>query len=301
MENKNIKKKSTSNPHAGHRARLRQKVDRDPELDTMHDHELLELMLSFVIPRKDTNEIAHELIGTFGSLDSVFFATPKELMKIKNMTVPASYLIATQLPIARRAMRSVADGVDQRKFFSAEACMNEMHSFFYARKTECFALAFLDIDNKIIKMFQTVGYLATNIDVYVSDVLLKATREGAAKVIIAHNHPSGNLSPSPDDIILTRRIFEALANIDVGLIDHVIFSHNGYFSFSNNRIIQTMKMAFADKEKRFADTPESRRLFFLNLDEYVLVPDEIAKYDFEVAQRKEIGNLYKERITGHKM
>ena len=141
-------KQKTYNPHAGHRKRLKEKVDRDPELETMHDHELLELMLSFVIPRKDTNGIAHELIDTFGSLDSVFFATPKELMQIKNMTENAAYLIATQLPIARRAMSAVVNAVDARKLSKVEQCMNEMHSFFFARKTECFVIALLDVNYK---------------------------------------------------------------------------------------------------------------------------------------------------------
>ncbi len=291
------KNQKAYNPHAGHRKRLKEKVDRDPELETMHDHELLELMLSFVIPRKDTNGIAHELIDTFGSLDSVFFATPKELMQIKNMTENAAYLIATQLPIARRAMSAVVNAVDARKLSKIEQCMNEMHSFFFARKTECFVIALLDVNHKLIKKFQIVGYQPADIEIYTSDVLLKATREGAANVIIAHNHPSGAMSPSPDDIMLTRQIFDALANMEIKLLDHIIFTHTGYFSFSNNGIIQQMTSDFEEHmEKQFKDDKETRRNFILNLEEYIFVPHEFARYDFEVVKKVDFYNKYKDKI-----
>lgn len=95
-----------TNPHEGHRQRLRAKIDRDPEMETLEDHEALEFHLSLVIPRKDTNELAHELIRKFGSLDAVLSASPQELIKVKNMTVAASYMLASELSMVRKAMRA---------------------------------------------------------------------------------------------------------------------------------------------------------------------------------------------------
>ena len=94
------------NIHRGHRERLRSKFDADPEMRAMLDHEVVEFVLSLVIPRKDTNEIAHNLIDKFGSMHGLLTATPKELKEVKNMTVSASYLIASMYPVLRRALRT---------------------------------------------------------------------------------------------------------------------------------------------------------------------------------------------------
>lgn len=285
------------NPHEGHRQRLREKVDLDPELNIMHDHELLELLLSFVIPRKDTNVIAHDLIDKFGSLDSVFMATPKELLTIKNMTVSAAYLVATQLPIARRAMRSVDKALKDRENYSVLEALDHMHSYFYARKTECFVFSVFDGNYKCIKTFKQEGTQASDIVVYTSDILMSALREGAAYVIVAHNHPGGNLSPSDEDIMLTHQIFDALANMNIQLSDHVIFTHTAFFSFNNNGLIEMFKHEFEQREmRRFSEDPLMRQRLRLMLDEYVLIPSKLAEFPYEVVNVKDYSNVYKQRM-----
>lgn len=303
MPKSNVDEKGRKkNPHEGHRQRLREKVDRDPELETMHEHELLELLLSFVIPRKDTNEIAHDLIDKFGSLDSVFFATPRELLETKNMTVSAAYLIATQLPIARRAMRTVDYDTKQRRAGNVENALDAMHSYFYARKTECFAIAVLDINQQLIKMLYKKGDSATDVVVYTSEILLSATREGAAYVVVGHNHPSGVMSPSDNDIMLTHQLYDALENMDIHLLDHVIFSHTGYFSFNNNGLLELFRREFYKREaKHFNEDPEERKKLRLMLDEFVLVPSTLAHYPYEVVDKREYNNMYKERMMNGKV
>ena len=105
-ENKTIEKLTKKNRpvHTGHRERLRARFDKDNEMETFADHEILEMELSLVIPRRDTNGLAHALIDHFGSLESVYRASAHELIKIKGMTTGAAYLLAMHMPIMRRTM-----------------------------------------------------------------------------------------------------------------------------------------------------------------------------------------------------
>ena len=131
------------NPHEGHRARMRCKFDRDPEMETIEDHEALEFHLSLIIPRKDTNELAHELIAKFGSLDAVMSASPAELVKVKNMTVSASYMLASEFAMVRKAMRAGSVTSRNKRLHRPEECISYMHSYFIGRKTECFCIGVL--------------------------------------------------------------------------------------------------------------------------------------------------------------
>lgn len=96
---------SQKNYHSGHRERVRERFDADPEMLTFKEHEMLEFLLNTVIPRKDTNVIAHELIAKNGSLYGVFNAGVQDLLSVKNMTVSAAYLLAGIIPIVRKALR----------------------------------------------------------------------------------------------------------------------------------------------------------------------------------------------------
>ena len=139
-ENKTIEKLTKKNRpvHTGHRERLRARFDKDNEMETFADHEILEMELSLVIPRRDTNELAHALIGHFGSLESVYRASAHELIKIKGMTTGAAYLLAMHMPIMRRTMTYADATLRCNTMNSTSDAIADAHRFFIGRNTETF-------------------------------------------------------------------------------------------------------------------------------------------------------------------
>lgn len=277
------------NPHEGHRARMRCKFDRDPEMETIEDHEALEFHLSLIIPRKDTNELAHELIAKFGSLDAVMSASPAELVKVKNMTVSASYMLASEFAMVRKAMRAGSVTSRNKRLHRPEECISYMHSYFIGRKTECFCIALLDVNFRLIRAFFAPGDSGAEINIDSSDIVLKATRDGASYVCIAHNHPSGNVTPSFDDIEMTRKLFEALSSVGVKLLDHVIFYEYDVFSFHNNGILQKFNDDVLKKfENKLMEHPEERQLFLFQLNEYFIEPSKFITDKIVTTSKKDL-------------
>jgi len=235
------KKKSL---HDGHRERMRESVKKDPELDSFSDFEALELLLSFFVPRKDTNEMAHDLIDEFGSLYGVLTAEPQELFRIKNVTQSAAYFIPNLISFVRKAELS------RRKrniiIESVAHAVNVLHPYFIARNHERLYMIMLDINDRImgINCVSTgTGNLAI---IDINSIAAKVSRAQAQKVIIAHNHPSGTLTPSDADIKSTIAISNLLRVLGKQLIDHIIFSQDSYYSMYES---DDLRYIFEDSEK----------------------------------------------------
>ena len=161
--------------------------------------------------------------------------------------------------------------------------------YFIGRKTECFCIALLDVNFRLIRAFFTPGDSGAEINIDSSDIVLKATRDGASYVCIAHNHPSGNVTPSFDDIEMTRKLFEALASVGVKLLDHVIFYEYGVFSFHNNGILQKFNDDVLKKsENRLMEHPEERQLFLFQLNEYFIEPSKFITDKIVTTSKKDL-------------
>ncbi len=265
-----------NNVHEGHRQRLRAKVRKDPELETLADHEALEFHLSLVIPRKDTNELAHDLINTFGSLDGVLTASPDELIRIKNMTVGAAYLLSSEYSLVRKAMRSSDPKKRKRNMGDPVSAIEYMQPYFVGRKTECSCVALLDINYKTIDVFFNGGGSGSQVDINVTDITQKAMRAGASYVIVAHNHPTGNVTPSVDDITSTCLLFEILYSAGIELADHVIFHDYDSFSFHNNGLLDKFNADFLKNHNNFKEmSNDEKRRYVMQFNEYVLDSERI--------------------------
>lgn len=288
------KKEMKYNPHAGHRERLRKKFEENPEMNVFEDHEALEFHLSLVIPRKDTNELAHELLRTFGSLDAVLCATPLELFKVKNMTTAAAYLLASEFSMVRKAMKASLVRIKSPDMNTPEGGIMYMFPQFIGRKNECFCLTLLDSNCKVIKSFFAEGAESGGITVSVSDILAKATRDGATFVMIAHNHPSNNVAPSIEDLQMTKRLFDALSSVGKFMLDHVIFSNNDIFSFHNNGILDKYEDDFYHglQHESMCDNSKYKRKFLLSLNEYLLAPSKGNETILNVKSKTEIFDEY---------
>lgn len=263
------------NIHEGHRERMRNRYDNDPDFKSFSDHEILEFVLSLVIPRKDTNVLAHELIDKFGALDGVLTASVSELKRVKNMTVSASYLLSSMFPVLRRAL--VSFGPETRRSNKQLTTPSEMVEFiqpyFIGRKTECYALLLLDVNFRTIKTIFKAGDYGSELNIEASDLFLPAAREGARYVIIAHNHPSANVQPSLDDIHNTRILFEILDGMGITLVDHVIFYEYNMFSFRNNGMLAQFSDELDAKYRNtLKDDPAVRKSYLYDLNEYMVEP-----------------------------
>ena len=280
--------------HSGHRERMREKVHIDPEMRTFADHEMLEFQLSLVIPRRDTNKLAHDLINTFGSLDAVYRAAPSELIRVKGMTVSAAYLIGTQMAVMRRTLKySNVESRDTELSRPNEA-IAYMNTLYAGRNTEMFAVCLLDSRYRVVRTACYDSASPSGVNVNIEDVVLMALREGVSYAIIAHNHPSGDVSPSPDDVMFTKRILSALIMSGISLVDHVIFYEDKMFSFKNSGIIDRFmdEMYESVGNTKMKDFKRERQVFLAGLQEYILDPMQFKNGVFSARPRSEIVQEY---------
>lgn len=287
--------KKNKSLHSGHRSRLREKVDVDNEMRTFADHEMLEFQLSLVIPRRDTNKLAHELINHFGSLESVYEALPCELVRIKGMTTSAAYLIGTQNAIMRRVIKN--SHVDNRtmKVDNLSDVVENLSSLFLNRRTEMFVIVLLDVKNRAIRTFSFDSVNPSGVFIAVEDIIYRALREGASNVIIAHNHPSGDVSPSSDDIVITKHMFKTMFGAGINLLEHSIFYQDRVFSFKNAGLIDMFKEEYYIEQndvEKISQSLDSRRIYLSSLVEYMFDPEKLFQGDPSTIPREELARRY---------
>ena len=205
--------------HAGHRARLKEKFYR-VGLDGFMDHEILEYLLTFAIPQKDVNPLAHRLINHFGSLKGVFDATSHELKEFDGIGEHAAALI-TLIP---QLSRCYFDSARNKKLLSMLRLQDREAFFipkFIGMTSECVLAAFLNNNREMIhfeKMFQgSIDAVKINTRTFM-DV---CSRVRATGIVIAHNHLS-NPVVSSQDIATTSSLVEALRPLNVEVIDHLV-------------------------------------------------------------------------------
>jgi len=204
--------------HAGHRDRLRKKI----ETDALEDHELLEVILYECIPRKNTNEIAHDLIDRFGSLSKVFCASQDELMTVNGVgSITASHLATIGICLRRCARDNPEKG---EKLDKLSALKKYLVNMFIQVSSETLYLLILDNSKSVVRYeFIDKGY-SNFTKVATRKIVSLSEKHGAASVIIAHNHPSGRLTPSEEDISFTHHIKKTLESLQIPFVDHFIVS-----------------------------------------------------------------------------
>ena len=220
--------------HDGHRQRLKDRFLREG-LDNFDDLYVLELLLYYAIPQKDTNPIAHELLNHFGSLTAVFEATPEELQRVPGIGKNAATFLSLIPQVGRyyQIKRAEPGGILR----TIEQCGNYLVPYFYGRENETVFLLCLDAKCKVLGC-KLVGEGSVNsAGVPIRRIVELALAANATKVIIAHNHPSGLAIPSTDDIQTTHTVAKALYTVDIVLEDHLIFSNMDYVSLKESRYI----------------------------------------------------------------
>ena len=222
------------NLNAGHRERVRQRFNLAG--DAFTDTELLEATLHLVIPQKDTKELAKLLLRRFGSLSSVFAAPRDELKKFKLLKDTS----VTQLKIIKAvAQRFARDQVDREQpILSSWAQLID-----YCRATmafediEQFRILFLDKKNRLIADEVQQKGTVDHTPVYPREVIKRSLELSATALILVHNHPSGDPSPSTADVQMTRQILDVAKPLGITVHDHIIIGKAGHASMKALRLI----------------------------------------------------------------
>ena len=228
----------------GHRQRLREKFDA-ADCDALPDYELLELVLTYAIPRRDVKPLAKELLARFHSFPGVLDAAPGELATIAGL----GRNTATLLKLIRVAnIRYLA-----RKMESLPLLNSPEHFATYARTRlgdknyEVTLIFYLNSQHRLLHC-ESAGAGSTDaVTIFPTEVARKALLCGAASVVVAHNHPGGLCAPSPEDDAITHSLTHALDPIGIKMLDHVIVTRFGYYSYraherNSNRISYLSKL-----------------------------------------------------------
>lgn len=220
--------------HEGHRSRLTNRFLSEG-LEGFEEHEILELLLFAVLPRVDTNPVAHRLIDTFGSLAAVLEADTKDLERVGGIG-PKAAAYLNLFPHAFRAYERSRLGKRPMLRAIGEAC-DYARSLLFGKPYEQFYVIWLGTQNRVIHTERLSEGSVSESPVYISRLAAKALRHHAVKCVIAHNHPGGSVTPSKADIATTQSILSTLAMLGIELVDHIIVSDNEAFSFQADSLM----------------------------------------------------------------
>lgn len=231
-------KTKKENLHANHRQRLKTKFLND-SLENFAEHEMLELLLFYSIPQADTNPIAHELIKKFYNLHNVFDASIDNLTSIDGIGLHSAILIKL-IP----AIMQVYNQQSNRhitKISNQIIAMEYVSELFKGISREEFFIICLNAKNEIIGSKKMSTGNSTKVEVQIRDVTNYIFKNNCERVILAHNHPHGNSEPSDEDLVMTHRVFNSCVLNDIDVLDHIIYSDEGCFSFAEQNIMSQIK------------------------------------------------------------
>ena len=229
---RNLKTREPS--YIGHRQRIKDKYKKSG-IDGWLDYEVLELILSYAVARKDTKPIAKELITRFKTINGVLDADREELKSVPGISEHAALFLGLLKEVT---IIYLEKGLHNKDLLSSpEAVFDYMKASLKGSMDEEFKTLFLNSRNQLIaiEILQT-GTVNKSV-IYPRKLVERSLYHHAVGVIIAHNHPAGTLKPSGDDCAVTKVIKDALKTVEINLLDHVIIGGNDYFSFKNEGLI----------------------------------------------------------------
>ena len=218
----------------GHRKRLLDKFGNYP--DSLHDYELLEAILFFSIPQKDTKPIAKKIFEQYKTFDEIILNVEK-LEKIEGVGERTTqYFLLIKKLLEKITRAKVVDQYYQIE--SPETVVNYLKEKVAGYDFETFGVVFLDGENKIIEVKELFKGTIDKVVVHSRELIKEILEEEACSIILYHNHPKFiNLEPSKADISLTNKIKKSISIIDVELLDHIIVSYSGFLSMKKEGIL----------------------------------------------------------------
>ena len=232
-------KKPTSTPeahsgHSGHRQRLKERIDKNGA-ESLAEYELLEALLFYSVPRRDTKAAAKELLKTYKTINHVLDADADALKRHE--------LISDHSITLFRITKAIARHLAEEKIINASVLASWTDIIDYCRTRigfadkEYFLAIFVNPHNRVIAAEELATGTIDRVSVFPREVVRHALRYHAVAVILVHNHPSGDYQPSAQDIAMTKAISQAMRAVDAKLHDHLIISGAGHFSFKNTGLL----------------------------------------------------------------
>ena len=231
----------TKNNAKGHRERVRKKF-LENGFNGLEDYEVLELLLFYVIPRKDTKAIAKELIKKFKTLANVLKADTLELKTVNGLGDVAITFLKMMGALPEKIyedklknQKLIKD--DKNKITDKEVLLSFLRNKIGYEDVEKFYVIYLSSSNEVIAFEESSSGTLDRSSIYPREIYKRVIMENAKSIIIAHNHPSGNTCPSKCEIDITNEIAKGLKNFGALLLEHIIITRDSYFSFLEEGLI----------------------------------------------------------------
>ena len=225
---------NTPNLHKGHRQRLKDRFLQDG-LDSFTDHQLLELLLFYSVPRRDTNPLAHRLLNHFQSLSGLLNASVEQLEAVEGVTENTAVLLHLLPQLFQRYRAEVVD--PGRRVCTIEDVGNYLRPYFFAAREELVFLVSIDDAGRILGCDQLDQGDANHAYISSRKLAMCALERKATGVVLSHCHPIGCRDPSPEDCLTTKHCAKVLKTLNIELIDHLIFADDEWTSMRELHLI----------------------------------------------------------------
>lgn len=215
----------------GHRLRVKKAMLKDGYINAS-DRRILEVLLFYCYPYKDTEKMANSLITKFGSLDNILKKSTKSMIKDCEITESTALLLSmiNGLP-KRRVMKSI----ENKYVTKASDIADVFVALMEGEKYEVVYIACLNANKRFVGVDMVSRGTVTEAPIYMRNIMEIALRYNSSSVILAHNHPTGEVNPSKEDIEMTEQVRSWLAGAEINVLDHLIIGDKNYYSMINNK------------------------------------------------------------------
>lgn len=231
--------KNNANVHDGHRERMRLRFRETGSFDGFSEHEIIEMLLFYTHPRRNTNEIAHELINRFGSIAGIIEAEYDDLIKVKYITDGAATLFKMLPKFLPVYYNSKNNGMI---YDNSQKLIALFEPYFVGLAHEEFRAAYFDNKLALIRNVALDSGDTSGTAVNIRKLVEIALRENAATVAIAHNHPKTASKPSSGDFNTTQQIIDVLKPMKIDFLDHVIVGEDKTISLRDDAYIKFLNV-----------------------------------------------------------
>ena len=227
-----MSKELVHNSNENHRARLKDRFEKTG-IESLQPHEILEMLLFYVIKRKDTKPVARQLLREFGSLSRVFDASIEDLVKVNGVGKETALLIKFVSQTFRAYRSDIIGRNNKISARDADESIEFAKSLFYGKTNEEFYVILLDARLKIINHVFISEGVSSEVNAHPKKILEAIVRNNAESVIFAHNHPNGIAAPSREDMELTSEFSSLFTSVGIRLADHIIVAGNETLSLAS--------------------------------------------------------------------
>ena len=225
-----------SHPHGGHRQRLKDKI-RQNGLNSLSLHEVLEYLLTYTIPRKDTNVLAHELIKRYNGFANVFAADRMDLLSVKGVGEETALFLTSLNVFVDIFMRERGK---QEFLPNVQSCVQFFRKSFPLHDNENLYIVCLNKSFKVLKTFSIPGLNDHEIGLDLNQLNQVMSVSNVFSIVVFHTHPNGSCEPSIEDYQTTQQIVNICCMMGIYLSDHIILNETKHFSFGRNNLLADM-------------------------------------------------------------